>query len=133
MFVLQNTPAAALELSGLTFEPIHATGGKAKFDLAVFVGESRDQLFTEWVFDTDLYTEAQIREMADQYDRLLQHVVDHPDVRLKKIAFQTHYNQTSDPVDKKVRRDSKIAKLKKARQLHTEASSELADNLRRDD
>jgi len=130
LFVLQNTPMQSLELPGLTFTRIKAESGKAKFDLAVFVSEAGDQLFAEWVYDTDLYTESQIRDMAGQYDRLLQLVVATPDVRLKKIAFQTHYNKASDPIDQKVRRDSKIAKLKRARQLHTEASSELADHLR---
>jgi hypothetical protein len=68
--------------------------------------------------------------MAQHYESLLRHVVAEPNIRLKKIAFQTHYNQASDPTDKKVRRDSKIAKLKRARQLHTETGSELADHLR---
>jgi len=123
LFVLQNTPAEPLELPGLTFEGIKKVDSKAKFDLAVFVGESGDQLFMEWVYDTDLYTGSQIREMAEHYDRLLQQVAAEPDVRLKKIAFQTRYNMASDPMDKKARRDSKIAKLKKARQLHTEVAT----------
>ena len=130
LFVLQNTPVQSLELPGLTFKRIPAESGKAKFDLAVFVSESGDQLFMEWVYDTDLYTASQIGEMSQHYERLLQHVVAEPNVRLKKIAFQTHYNKASDPIDKKVRRESKIAKLKKARQQHTEASSELAAKLR---
>jgi hypothetical protein len=128
LFVLQNTPTQALELSGLTFKPIKPEGGKAKFDLAVFVAEAGNQLFMEWVYDTDLYTDSQIREVADHYDRLLKHVVTEPNVRLKKIAFQTHYNTQSDPMDKGVRRESKIAKLKNARQRHTDARSALADH-----
>jgi amino acid adenylation domain-containing protein len=130
LFVLQNTPVQALELPGLTFKRIKAESGKAKFDLAVFVAESGDQLSAEWVYNTDLYTASQIGEMAQHYESLLRHVVAEPNIRLKKIAFQTHYNQASDPTDKKVRRDSKIAKLKRARQLHTETGSELADHLR---
>jgi hypothetical protein len=125
LFVLQNTPVQSLELPGLTFTRIKAESGKAKFDLAVFVSEAGDQLFAEWVYDTDLYTESQIREWAGHYDRLLQLVVANPDMRLKKIGFQTHYDKASDPNDKQVRRDSKIAKLKRARELHTEASREV--------
>jgi non-ribosomal peptide synthetase component F len=121
LFVLQNTPVQSLELPGLTFRPIKAEGGKAKFDLAVFVSETGDQLFMEWVYDTDLYSASQIDEMTQHYESLLGYVVAEPNVRLKKIAFQTHYNQGSDPMDKQVRRESKIAKLRRARQLHTEA------------
>ena len=113
LFVLQNTPSESLELPGLTFRRIKAESGKAKFDLAVFVCESGDQLFMEWVYDTDLYTGSQIREMAQHYDRLLQQVAADPNVRLKKIAFQTRYSKASDPMDKKERRDSKIARLKR--------------------
>ena len=121
LFVLQNTPVQSLELPGLTFRPIKAEGGKAKFDLAVFVSETGDRLLMEWVYDTDLYSGSQINEMMQHYESLLGYVVAEPNVRLKKIAFQTHYNQGSDPMDKQVRRESKIAKLRKARQLHTEA------------
>jgi hypothetical protein len=59
--------------------------------------------------------------MTQHYESLLRYVVAEPNVRLKKIAFETHYKQGPDPVDKQVRRESKIAKLRKARQLHTEA------------
>ena len=118
LFVLQNTPMESLDLPGLTFRRLKAESGRAKFDLAVFVAEAGDQLFMEWMFDTDLYSAAQIAEMTQHYDSLLQLIVADPNVRLKKMAFQTHYGKAFDPVDKKERRDSKIASLKSASLRH---------------
>ncbi|MFZ5515903.1 MAG: amino acid adenylation domain-containing protein [Candidatus Zhuqueibacterota bacterium] len=86
MFVFQNAPMQSLELPGLTFEPIEASSGTAKFDLSLIIGEGGG--FSASIeYNTDLFYEATIERMLGHLQTLLESVSDIPEQRIDSIRF----------------------------------------------
>jgi amino acid adenylation domain-containing protein len=88
LFTLQNTPASALDLPGLTLAPL-ATGGEpsARFDLTVAVAEAPDGLFARFDYNVDLFEAATIARVADQWARVLSVTAAEPGLRLSEIPL----------------------------------------------
>ncbi|SAI07982.1 polyketide synthase [Bordetella ansorpii] len=80
LFVLQNTPAARFELGEASVQILPQGENDAKFDLAVFVTEQPAGLACEWVYASDLYSEATAREYAAAWHGLLTRIADTPDL-----------------------------------------------------
>lgn len=77
--VLLNMPPAALELPRLTLTRIGSEMTTAKFDLSLFIRESKEQGFLcEFEYATDLYLPATVARMAEQLTALLQAVTAAP-------------------------------------------------------
>src|SRR4029079_8736569 len=58
MLALQNAPAAALGVAGLTFSPVSAGATTARFDLTLSLGETRDGLAGAVEYAVDLFDPA---------------------------------------------------------------------------
>ncbi|MFL6194099.1 MAG: amino acid adenylation domain-containing protein [Thermoanaerobaculia bacterium] len=71
MFILQNAPAGALDLPGLSFRPIEADPGTAKFDLTLSLSEAGGELLGAVEYSTDLFTRATIARLVERYGQLL--------------------------------------------------------------
>jgi amino acid adenylation domain-containing protein len=72
LFVLQNTPLAALDLPGLTITPIEDDGSSVKFDLTLEVTDALDGLDAIFKYNTDLFDAATIVRMAGHFQTLLE-------------------------------------------------------------
>src|SRR5262249_30991683 len=79
LFALQNAPMPALEAPGLTLTPLELDSGTAKFDLALFAGETDSGLHLEMQYSTDLFDAATIEQMLRHFRTLLEGIVSHPD------------------------------------------------------
>jgi amino acid adenylation domain-containing protein len=86
MFVLQNTPAEALRLTGLTICPEALDTGISKFDLTLLVEESPDVLDAVIEYDTDLFDAATIARLAERLRALCEDVAARPEARLSALA-----------------------------------------------
>ncbi|HMG56106.1 MAG TPA: condensation domain-containing protein, partial [Kofleriaceae bacterium] len=79
MFILQNTPAGALELPGLRATMVDVERVTAKFDLTLSL-EDRDGRFTGWLeYASDLFDRATAERIAGHYARLLHSALDAPE------------------------------------------------------
>lgn len=71
MLILQNIPAARLELPGLTLSALEMDNHTAKFDLELDIQETPSGLQGHMEYNTDLFDEATIERMLDHFQQLL--------------------------------------------------------------
>lgn len=93
MFVLQNAPMSALELSGLTLSPVESDSSAAKFDLTLNLAETEEGLVGSLEYNTDLFRESSIRRMVGHWQTLLSGIVAHPQQRLSELPLLTELEQ----------------------------------------
>lgn len=77
--------ASRLELPGLRVEEFALAIPKILHDLMVFALPSPDGVATRFVYDTSLFTQATMTQVARAYESLLRAAVDNPDTRLSKL------------------------------------------------
>lgn len=87
-FTLQDAVAGQGAVGGLTVTPESVQVGTSRFDLAVHMTEVAGQGLQLWMeFSTELFEEARIRRLADQFTRVLRQVVANPDVRVGQLSL----------------------------------------------
>ncbi|MHA7629651.1 non-ribosomal peptide synthase/polyketide synthase [Corallococcus sp. M7] len=89
MFVLQNTPAEALRLPGLSFQALPLEAHFAKFDLSLGLSEGRDGFTGTLEYATDLFDAATIQRMAGHFGVLLEAIAKKPESRLGDLPLLT--------------------------------------------
>jgi amino acid adenylation domain-containing protein len=87
MLVFQNTPAASLDLPGLTLQPVAQDSSSAKFDLTLNLALADGQLSGEFEYNTDLFDAATIVRMARHFSHLLQAIVRDPACRIGDLPL----------------------------------------------
>ena len=85
LFVLQNTPAMEERPEGLQIEVVDTDAETAKFDLALFVTETREGLDENWSYSTELFRRRTVERLIRDFGRLLEGIVKHPDARLSDL------------------------------------------------
>ena len=107
LFVLQNTPMPALELSDITISVLDIKTGKAKFDLALFMEETEQGIVGYWKYNTEIFPAGAITRLSHHFETLLSSIVKNPDTRIdtlkmlneaekqKQIAEQTQREKAS--------------------------------------
>ena len=89
MFVLQNAPVQALELSELTLSPVETENGIAKFDLTLMMEERPEGLQGTVEYNTDLFDAATIERMVGHFQTLLEGIVADPDRPISTLPLLT--------------------------------------------
>jgi len=79
MLVLQNAPAAAVDLPGLTLRPLPAHGATAKLDLLLSIEDGPAGLTATLEYDRHLFTAPFAQRMLEHLDVLLGAVAADPD------------------------------------------------------
>jgi amino acid adenylation domain-containing protein len=87
MFVLQNLPLGALELPDLTLSPLPLAGDQAKFDLTLALAESGPELSADIEYNTDLFDQATIADMAEHWRNLLSAIAADPQARIDELPL----------------------------------------------
>ncbi|MES2295468.1 MAG: amino acid adenylation domain-containing protein [Pseudomonadota bacterium] len=87
MLVLQNAPAATLDLAGLSVQPLQLDGGSAKFDLTLSMAAEGDRIEAGFEYNTALFAPATIARMADHFMRLLDAIVAAPAARIADLEM----------------------------------------------
>ncbi|MCP5006306.1 MAG: non-ribosomal peptide synthetase, partial [Planctomycetes bacterium] len=93
MFVLQNAPHEALELSGLKMSMIEPEKRTAKFDLTLSVAEHGDAFVCDWEYCTDLIRPGTINRMTEQFEVLLGVIINTPEQTLYQLPLLTETEQ----------------------------------------
>ncbi|WP_240359708.1 non-ribosomal peptide synthetase [Pyxidicoccus trucidator] len=75
LFVLQNAPLPALRLKDLTLSEVEPNFDRVKFDLVVILQEHGGGLTVTWSYAAELFEEATVTRMHQQYEGLLGELV----------------------------------------------------------
>lgn len=89
LFTLQNASRYQLDAPGLWLEPVFAGGRPAKFDLTLFMMESKEGLRGVFEYNTDLFDQATVQRMAGHFETLLTTLVDDPQQRVSALRLLT--------------------------------------------
>ncbi|MEV0696794.1 amino acid adenylation domain-containing protein [Saccharopolyspora sp. NPDC050389] len=91
MLAFQNVEQTGLEIAGAGVESLPVDGEAAKFDLTFELTERRGEagLAGELEFSTDLFDRATAEQLAARLVRVLEVVVEEPDIRLGEIDVLT--------------------------------------------
>ena len=87
MFVLQNAPLQAVNLSELVFEPLEAERQTAKFDLTLVLSDTEHGLRGALEYNTDLFNPATIERLLGHFEMLLAGIVADPDLPISDLPL----------------------------------------------
>ena len=88
LFVLQNTPATPWPDSRLDVAAMEPEGTSSKFDLSLFLGESRRGLLGRWRYRTELFDAATVERLSRRYRHLLADLVERPEALLSQLRLE---------------------------------------------
>jgi amino acid adenylation domain-containing protein len=89
MFAFQNAPGGAVELPGLSVQPLAAHPGIAKFDLTLTLAETPEGLAGALEHSRDLYDAGTVSRLAGWLGTLLAGALDDPGRRLSDLPLLT--------------------------------------------
>jgi amino acid adenylation domain-containing protein len=89
MFVLQNAPLHAVELPGLSLNPVIADGGTTHFDLTLHIVDTDQGLLATAAYNTDLFDADTITRMLAHFQTLLEAIVKDPERHLSDLSLLT--------------------------------------------
>ena len=88
MLILHNESSEVQEFAGLKFgSPLPQTNRSAKFDLTLYIEPAKDGLTGTFEYNTDLFDATTIERMAGHFQRLLEGVVENPDLHLSELSI----------------------------------------------
>jgi alpha-ketoglutarate-dependent taurine dioxygenase len=112
LFVLQNAPLPALELSGLSVTPIDMNTGITRFDLALFMEETEQGIIGTWKYSTDLFEKSAIARLSHQFETLLSSIVKNPDTRIDTLEMLSEAEKQKQLAEQAQREKAKLNKFK---------------------
>ena len=115
LFVQQNTPRSTSTFPGLEISRFKVEVD-SKFDMAVFVSETPQEIASSWVYNPDLFDHATIARMAANFELALRTVTTQPNIKLDELcaALAGADKQQRESEQKKFE-ETGLAKLKKIR------------------
>ena len=87
MFILQNAPKTAFELSNISLTPLDMNTGTAKFDLTFSLTESEHGIKGDLKYNTDLFTLERIERMVSHFQILLESVATNPKGKIANLSI----------------------------------------------
>ncbi|MEH1938078.1 MAG: amino acid adenylation domain-containing protein [Nostoc sp.] len=99
MFVLQNAPMSAFELTGLTVTPLMTEATTAKFDLTLSMQNTATGLVGVWEYNTDLFDASTIARITGHFVTLLEGIIANPQQQISQLPLLTAVEQRQLLVD----------------------------------
>ncbi len=97
LVTLQNAPAVAPRLEGLSVTPLPVEVETSKFDLAVYFDDSAEQISTSLHYNTDLFEASTVRWMLGHFHALLAGIVSDPDRPLSRLPILAEADRKALP------------------------------------
>ncbi|AVH69209.1 non-ribosomal peptide synthetase [Nostoc sp. 'Lobaria pulmonaria (5183) cyanobiont'] len=98
-FALQEDTKKDLVLPNLTLKWLHNNSETAKFDLTLYVVDSKPELWGWWEYNTDLFDAGTIERMVGHFTNLLEGIVTQPENRLSELPLLTEPERQTLLVD----------------------------------
>ncbi|RUT04339.1 hypothetical protein DSM106972_045670 [Dulcicalothrix desertica PCC 7102] len=111
LFVMDNVPKQNLELPDLTITPLEVNYGTAKFDLALFVAKTEQEIVGSWHYNADLFDAAAITRMTGHFETLLNNIVAQPDTRINTLEILTEAEKRKQIMAETKQEESKLKKF----------------------
>ena len=92
-FVLQNAPAPALALPGLSIEVRESDSGTAKFDLTLVAQETERGLSLSFEYSADLFEPSTMQRMAEHLATLLEGIASNANRRISELPLMNASEQ----------------------------------------
>ena len=89
MFVFLEAPLLSLELPGLTAQPLMVDSGISKFDISLFLEDSKQGLIGVIEYNSDLFKPETITRMLGHFQTLLAGIVAHPEREISTLPLLT--------------------------------------------
>jgi amino acid adenylation domain-containing protein len=86
-FGLQNLPTETLDLPGLVLNTMEAESNSAKFDITLFMVETRQNLVGSLEYNTDLFDRTTISRMIGHFTTLLEHLLVNPEQMVSQLRL----------------------------------------------
>ena len=96
-FNMLNVTLGAIDLPGLTVEPLSTPDVGSKFDLTMYIEEDEQEINLLLVYNADLFSSERMAELLTQYESLLVQVTDKPDARLAGYSLLTARSKADLP------------------------------------
>ncbi|WP_392535259.1 amino acid adenylation domain-containing protein [Nostoc sp. C117] len=93
MFVLQNTPMPAHEVSGLTLSPLDVDSGTAMLDILLSIGEYDREIIGFLEYNTDLFDSTTIARLVNNFQTLLASIVTNPQQCISELPLLSNDEQ----------------------------------------
>jgi amino acid adenylation domain-containing protein/non-ribosomal peptide synthase protein (TIGR01720 family) len=87
MFAFQSNPMQDVEVADLSFSPLAAETGTARFDLTLSLSETAGGLSGSLNYNTDLFEEATVLRMLEHFRNLLQSIAGDPEQRISQLSL----------------------------------------------
>ncbi|HLO87426.1 MAG TPA: amino acid adenylation domain-containing protein [Nostocaceae cyanobacterium] len=111
LFVLQNTPTSDLELPGLTLNLLELETKTARFDLALFLTETKQGIVGKWQYNADLFAEDTITRMTNNWQTLINNIVQQPQNRINTLEILTAAEKAQQTMQQQERKAAKKQKF----------------------
>ncbi|HZE69985.1 MAG TPA: amino acid adenylation domain-containing protein [Pyrinomonadaceae bacterium] len=122
LFVMQNITQHELQLPGLNIAPFKFRDASSRFDLALFMSESEEELSGLWRYNPDLFEATTVARMADQFQALLASIVANPSARLNTFDMLTNAQKRLKTMEQSQRKESEIKRLRATRRKGVDLS-----------
>ncbi|QSQ18814.1 non-ribosomal peptide synthase/polyketide synthase [Pyxidicoccus parkwayensis] len=93
LFVLQNAPVSATNVSGLTLRPNAVQSVTAKFDLELGLGETPEGFRGTLLYNTDLFEQGTAARIAEHYRVLLEGLLTSTEQPVESISLLTPHER----------------------------------------
>jgi amino acid adenylation domain-containing protein len=96
MMVMQQQQQQAEEtapVDGLTISGMDAAGTSAKFDLTIYLRESREVIVGALEYNTDIFASERVAAMVQQWERILAMAVAQPERRISELPLLSEAEQ----------------------------------------
>jgi amino acid adenylation domain-containing protein len=89
MFVFLEAPLLSLELPGLMMQPLMVDSGISKFDITLFLEDSKQGLIGAVEYNTDLFKAETIARMWEHFQTLLEGIITDPEQEISNLPLLT--------------------------------------------
>ncbi|MBX3630048.1 MAG: amino acid adenylation domain-containing protein [Nitrosomonas sp.] len=86
-----NITPAVIDLPGLKLTPLVSPTETSQFDLTLYLSEVSGELIGNFTYSTDLFEQSTVERIASHFRKLLENVVENPDIPLVRLSlFEAH-------------------------------------------
>ncbi|HBL14320.1 MAG TPA: non-ribosomal peptide synthetase, partial [Cyanobacteria bacterium UBA11162] len=112
LFVMQNAPIPALELSDLTLTPVDINTENAKFDWVVFIEETELGIVGYWKYNRAVFEQEAIARFFHHFETLLSSIVKNPDTRIDTLEMLSESEKQKHIAEQTQRQKASFNKFK---------------------